>query len=92
MSQLALEFPTISHLFVWPDFAFKGTPLAMNKTVLIYLAAMLFTIILFFIAGSRKSMVPVGVQTIAESGIGFVEDSVVKPTMGEPTARSSCRC
>ncbi len=83
MSQLAVEFPPISHLFVWPDIAFEGTPLAINKTVLIYLAAMLFTLILFLVAGARKSMVPVGVQTIAESGIGFVEDSVVKPTMGE---------
>jgi len=84
---LALEFPPISHLFVWPDFAFAGTPLAMNKTVLIYLAALVLTAGLFLIAGSRKTLVPVGLQTIAESGIGFVEDSVVKPTIGEIDGR-----
>lgn len=83
MTLIALEFPTISHLFVWPDFAFKGTPLAMNKTVLIYLAAMFLTMGLFMIAGSKKRLVPVGFQTIAESGIDFVEGSVVKPTIGE---------
>ena len=79
---LGLDFPPISHLFVWPDFAFDGTPLAMNKTVLIYLVAMGLTLALFLIAGTRKSLVPVGVQTVAESGIEFVENSVVKPTMG----------
>lgn len=79
---LGLEFPPISHLFVWPDFAFDGTPLAMNKTVLIYLISMALTLGLFLIAGSRKSLVPVGLQTIAESGIDFVEESVVKPTIG----------
>lgn len=79
---LGLEFPPISHLFEWPDFAFDGTPLAMNKTVLIYLAAMAITLGLFLIAGARKSLVPVGLQTIAESGIDFVEQSVVMPTMG----------
>lgn len=79
---LGLEFPPISHLFEWPDFAFDGTPLAMNKTVLIYLAAMALTLGLFLIAGARKSLVPVGLQTIAESGIDFVEESVVMPTMG----------
>lgn len=79
---LGLEFPPISHLFEWPDFAFDGTPLAMNKTVLIYLAALVLTLGLFLIAGSRKAMVPVGLQTIAESGIDFVESSVVKPTIG----------
>lgn len=79
---LGLEFPPISHLFEWPNFAFDGTPLAMNKTVLIYLAGLALTLALFLIAGSRKSMVPVGLQTIAESGIEFVENSVVEPTMG----------
>ncbi len=78
----ALEFPPISHLFVWPDMAFDGTPLAINKTVLIYLVAFALTLGLFLIAGSRKAMVPVGLQTIAESGIDFVENSIIEPTMG----------
>lgn len=77
-----LEFPPISHLFEWPDFAFDGTPLAINKTVLLYLVALALTLGLFIIAGRRESLVPTGIQTVAESGIGFVENSVVRPTIG----------
>jgi len=83
----ALEFPPISHLFQWPDFAFEGTPLAMNKTVLIYLIAFALTLGLFLIAGARKAMVPTGLQTVAEAGIGFVETNVVEPTMGMASGR-----
>jgi F-type H+-transporting ATPase subunit a len=79
---LGLEFPPISHLFVWPDMVFEGTPMAINKTVLIYFFAFALTLGLFLIAGSRKSMVPVGLQTVAESGIDFVESSIIEPTMG----------
>ncbi|MCP3992932.1 MAG: F0F1 ATP synthase subunit A [Actinomycetia bacterium] len=79
---LGLDFPPISHLFEWPDFAFDGTPLAMNKTVLIYLMAFALTLGLFLIAGARKALVPTGLQTIAESGIEFVENGIIEPTMG----------
>ncbi|MDH4075800.1 MAG: F0F1 ATP synthase subunit A, partial [Acidimicrobiia bacterium] len=65
---LALEFPPISHLFEWPEFAFKGTPMAMNKTVVIYLAAFVLTLIVFGVGGSKKKLVPSGLQTIAEVG------------------------
>lgn len=82
MTFLALAFPPISHLFNWPEFAFKGTPLSMNKTVLIYLAALALTAGLFLVAGSKKKLVPTGVQTIAESGIDFVDNSVIEPTLG----------
>lgn len=82
MNILALEFPPVSHLFEWPDFAFDGTPLAMNKTVLIYLAALVLTMLLFTYAGTRRTRVPAGVQTVAEYGVVFVEDSIVAQTMG----------
>jgi F-type H+-transporting ATPase subunit a len=87
VSLLALDFPPISHLFNWPEFAFKGTPLALNKTVLIYLAALALTLLLFSYAGSRRKLVPIGVQTIAESGIDFVENSVLEPTLGVAAGR-----
>jgi F-type H+-transporting ATPase subunit a len=81
---LALDFPPVSHLFDWPDFAFHGnTYLAMNKTVLIYLFALGLTLALFMSAGAKKSLVPRGVSHIAEGGINFVEDSIVMQTMGE---------
>ena len=82
-----LTFPPISHLFEWPDFAFEGTPLAMNKTVLIYLVALALTLGLFLIAGARGKLVPTGVQTVAEGGIEFVESQIVSPTLGPSGAR-----
>ena len=82
MSILALDFPPVSHLFYWPDFAFDGTPLAMNKTVLVYLFALVLTLWVFMTAGSKKSLVPSGMSHVAEGGINFVEDSIVMQTMG----------
>jgi F-type H+-transporting ATPase subunit a len=80
---LALEFPPISHLFEWPDILFSGTMYAVNKTALIYLAAMAITGAIFILAGRpRESLVPAGVQHVAESGIDFIEESVVMQTIG----------
>jgi len=79
----ALEFPPVSHLFDWPDILFSGSLFAVNKTVLIYLAAVLITSAIFLTAGKqRNSLVPVGVQHVAESGVNFVEESVVMETIG----------
>ena len=83
MSVFALEYPPINHLFDWPAFLFDGTPLAINKTALIYLVAAAATMVLFGLAGRpRQSLVPSGVQHVAESGLNFIEDSVVMQTIG----------
>jgi F-type H+-transporting ATPase subunit a len=79
---LALDFPPVTHLFEWPDIFFEGTFYAINKTVLIYLAALVLTFGLFMLAGRKKSLVPVGIQHIAEGGIDFVEESVIMQTIG----------
>ncbi|MBM17010.1 MAG: ATP synthase F0 subunit A [Actinobacteria bacterium] len=80
---LALEFPPVSHLFEWPDIFFSGTAYAVNKTALIYLAAVVITGVIFTLAGRPKaSLVPAGIQHVAESGIDFIEDSVVMQTIG----------
>ena len=83
MNVFALEFPPVSHLFEWPDIIFSGSLFAVNKTALIYLAAVLITSAIFLTAGrQRGSLVPVGVQHVAESGVNFVEESVVMETIG----------
>ncbi len=83
MNVLALDFPPVSHLFEWPAIWFDGTPFAINKTVLIYLGSMLITMAIFLLAGrKRESLVPVGIQHVAESGIEFIEESVVMQTIG----------
>ena len=84
MNVLALNFPEGSHLFVWPDILFSGTPYAVNKTVLIYLAAVVITAAIFLLAGRKTgSLVPAGIQHVAESGVTFIEESVVMETIGE---------
>ena len=83
MNVLALDFPPVSHLFEWPDILFDGTIYAVNKTVLIYLAAVVITAAIFLVAGRRNApLVPAGVQHIAESGVTFVEESIVMETIG----------
>ena len=83
MNVLALEFPPISHLFEWPAILFDGTMYAVNKTVLIYLAAVVITAAIFLVAGRRNApLVPAGVQHIAESGVTFIEESIVMETIG----------
>lgn len=80
---LAIDFPPVSHLFNWPTIWFEGTPFAINKTVLIYFGAVLVTMLLFGLAGrQRESLVPVGIQNVAESGVNFIEESVVMQTIG----------
>jgi F-type H+-transporting ATPase subunit a len=74
---LALDFPPISHLIVWRTFA-----VGINKPILIYFLAVILTLALFFIAGSKKQMVPTGVQAIAESSVDFVRNQIILPTMG----------
>ena len=79
----ALDFPPISHLFQWPNILFDGTWYALNKTSLIYLTAVVITSAIFLSAGRKKtSLVPVGVQHVAEAGVNFIEESVVMETIG----------
>ena len=83
MNVLALEFPPVSHLFEWPTI-WLDSPFGINKTVLIYFASTLVTILIFYLAGRpRESLVPAGIQHVAEGGINFVEESVVMQTIGE---------
>ena len=83
MNLLALEFPPVNHLFDWPTILFEDTPFALNKVGLTYLFAMAATIAIFAFAGAKRSrMVPAGVQHVAESGVNFVEESVVMQTIG----------
>lgn len=77
-----MEFPPVTHLFEWPSFLFGDSPLAINKTVLIYLVSLLGTAAIFWFAARRQALVPSGVQHVAEGGIKFVENSIVMQTIG----------
>ena len=79
---LGIDFPPITHVTRWPDIWFADTPFAINKTVLIFIASVLITLVFFFVAGGRRQLVPTGVQGLAESSIDFVRESVILQTIG----------
>ncbi len=78
---LGLEFPPLSHIVNWPEFVGDDT-WGINKVVLIYGFAALFTM-LIFILGNKKQLVPTGAQNLAETAVEFIEDGIVMETMGE---------
>jgi F-type H+-transporting ATPase subunit a len=75
------DFPPLSHIVNWPEF-FGDDTWGVNKVVVIYGLAMLFTM-LIFILGNKKQLVPTGAQNLAEVAVEFVEDGIVMETIGE---------
>jgi F-type H+-transporting ATPase subunit a len=78
---LGLEFPPLGHITDWKAIAGDGTFWEINKVVLIYAAAVLFTVLLFTV-GNKKQLVPTGAQNVAETSVEFIQDQVILPTMG----------
>jgi F-type H+-transporting ATPase subunit a len=81
-SLLALEFPPISHLVDWPPLFLKGTPLAVNKTVLLTWLTVIIVAGIFWAAGRSGELVPRGVQSVVESSVEFVRNNIVLQTIG----------
>ena len=79
---LGLEFPPVSHLVNWPEFAFKDTAFAFTKVTLVYVLAVILTLGFFFLAGRKAKLVPAGVQNAAEASVDFIRESVIMQTMG----------
>jgi F-type H+-transporting ATPase subunit a len=80
---LALDFPPVSHLIEWPDL-FGSGPFAVNKVVLLMWLAVV-VVFAFFMAAANKakaSLVPTGVQNVAESVIDFVRNDIILQAMG----------
>jgi F-type H+-transporting ATPase subunit a len=75
-----LEFPPLSHVVNWPEIVGDDT-WGINKVVLIYFLAALFTILIFVI-GNQKKLVPTGAQNLAEVAVEFIEDGIVLDTIG----------
>ncbi len=79
MTVLGVDVPPVSHVTIW------GTgPLGINKTVLIYLFALVATVAVFYFGTRKKdALVPSGIlQNTAESSIGFVRNQIIMQTMG----------
>jgi F-type H+-transporting ATPase subunit a len=79
---LALEFPPISHLLEWPDLALNDSVFAINKVTLLFVVAVVLVVAIALITGSRRQLVPVGIQNVGESAVGFVRDGIIMQTIG----------
>jgi F-type H+-transporting ATPase subunit a len=79
---LAIEFPPISHLLNWPDIWFEDTAFAVNKVTMLFVVAAVMVATFYLVAGSKKQLVPTGIQSVAESAIGFVRDGIIMETAG----------
>jgi len=78
---LALEFPPVSHLIEWPTIFGDGA-FAVNKVVLLMWISAAIVLAFFFAAARSRSLVPRGVQNLAESVIEFVQEGIILQTMG----------
>ena len=76
----ALEFPPISHLLEWKNLFGSGAT-GFNKIALVNVFAAVLTLGLFFIAASKKSLVPKGIQNFAEAGADFVHHGIAEEAM-----------
>jgi F-type H+-transporting ATPase subunit a len=74
---LALDFPPISELLEWHKY-----PLGLNKPIFISFLAVLATLAIFIVAGRKRSLVPTGVQNVAEASVEFVQEGIILQTMG----------
>jgi F-type H+-transporting ATPase subunit a len=76
---LGVDVPPVSHVTIW-----GAGPLGINKTVLIYLFALIATVAVFYFGTRKKdALVPSGIlQNTAESSIGFVRNQIIMQTMG----------
>ena len=82
----ALHFPPIEDLVDWPAVFLKGSPLAVNKVVLLTWLAAFLTLGLFWAAGKRaqteEGLVPTGAQNVVEASLEFLRSEVILQTMG----------
>jgi F-type H+-transporting ATPase subunit a len=81
----ALEFPTIDEIVRFrPVIGNDGDLFALNKVGIICILSMVCTLALFLIGGRGNRLVPApkGAQALAEMGVDFVRDGIVKETMG----------
>ncbi|MGI8664267.1 MAG: F0F1 ATP synthase subunit A [Acidimicrobiales bacterium] len=77
-----IDFPPITHAVEWKNL-FGGDTFGVNKVVLLMWLTVLIVFSFFFIASRKRSLVPTGVQNVAESSVDFVRNGIILETMGE---------
>jgi F-type H+-transporting ATPase subunit a len=75
--------PNVNELFEWKGIVAPHTVLEFNKVALMAFISTAICIALFGIGGTRRRLVPTGVQNLAEAGYLAIEDNVSLAAMGE---------
>jgi F-type H+-transporting ATPase subunit a len=78
---LALELHT-EELFFWEPIFLEGTPFEINRVVLLMMLASLLCVLFFFLGARRRSLVPRGIQNLAETAYMFVRNSIAIDVIG----------
>ena len=77
-----IEFPPVSHVIEWPEIWLEGTPFAISKVVILMWLSAAIAFAVIWMGARRFSLVPRGVQNVAESAVDFIQDGVILQTIG----------
>ena len=80
-------FPPVDELFRWKDIWFEGSPLAINKTVLLVLISSALIVILMFLGSRKMALQPTGLQNVVEMTYEFVDNGITKDVVGHDAER-----
>ncbi|HEV3472613.1 MAG TPA: F0F1 ATP synthase subunit A, partial [Actinomycetota bacterium] len=70
------------HLFLWDPIWLEGTAFEINRVVLLMFLASALCIAFFWLGARKGSLVPKGIQNIAESAYFFVRDQIAIDVIG----------
>jgi F-type H+-transporting ATPase subunit a len=71
-----------NELFFWEPIALAGTPLEINRVVLLMFVASAACILFFLVGARRGALVPRGIQNLAETAYLFVRNNIAIDVIG----------
>lgn len=81
METFAIEVD-VNELFFWDPLLFEGTVFEINRVVLLIFFASILCVSFFWLGARRGSLVPRGIQTVAESAYMFVRNRIAVDVIG----------
>jgi len=80
-------FPPVDELFRWKDIWFEGSPLAINKTVLLVLISSALIITLMLLGSRKMKLQPTGLQNVTEMTYEFIDNGITRDVVGHDAER-----
>jgi F-type H+-transporting ATPase subunit a len=75
--------PNVNELFEWKGIVAPNTWYELNKVGMMAIVSTVICIVLFWVGGTRRKLVPSGLQNVAEAGYLAIEDNVSVAAMGD---------